>query len=298
MLAGKVGVDESSGRAHGTDCCARAEPVIKSMVLRILKFLKEEYQTALTSAITGLAGSGDVNSFSQQAQMVQTPGSIASTPFAAFPLDTSTLMHPSLTRQGTSYPFYSSAGEGSSSQSPPMSSISRNASTDELSQRRAGNASFDSISHSHFLPHQSTSSSGVQPIGTSSIFELLGHETSQTESAAGLTTVLSSLYAGGSGTQTPASQYSGTPIDSPMTMPATRTAAPKPTAVRQGSANPVSAFVQSHPSIQKMEEDFSKRSGKLKPIFIDAISELVDELGMVREQIAAQAMEHIHSACV
>jgi translation initiation factor eIF-2B subunit beta len=47
-----------------------------------------------------------------------------------------------------------------------------------------------------------------------------------------------------------------------------------------------------------MEEDFSKRSGKLKPIFIDAISELVDELGMVREQIAAQAMEHIHSACV
>lgn len=169
---------------------------------------------------------------------------------------------------------------------------------DELSSRRAGNASFDSLSHSYSLPHQSTSTSGVQPIGTSSIFELLGHESNQTDSAAGLTSVLSSLYTGGSGTQTPASQYTGTPLDSPMSMPAGKSSAAKPQTTRQGSANPVSAFVQSHPSIQKMEEDFSKRSGKLKPIFIDAITELVDELGMVREQIAAQAMEHIHSAYV
>lgn len=268
------------------------EPVIKCMVLRILKFLREEYQTALTSAITGFAGQGESGSFAQHAQMVQTPGSIASTPFAAFPLDTSTIMHPTLTRQGTSYPFYASA-EGSRSQSPPTSSLSRNGSVDELSSRRAGNASFDSLTHSHSLAHQSAGNNGVQPIGTSSIFELLGHESKQTE----VTTAISSLYSGGSGTQTPNSQYTGTPLDSPMSMlPTQRSASVKPTVARQGSSNPVSAFVQSHPSIQKMEEDFSKRSGKLKPIFIDAISELVDELGMVREQIAGQAMEHIHSA--
>jgi translation initiation factor eIF-2B subunit beta len=45
-----------------------------------------------------------------------------------------------------------------------------------------------------------------------------------------------------------------------------------------------------------MEEDFSKKSGRLKPVFIDAITDLLDELGMVREHIAAQATEHIHSA--
>lgn len=268
----------------------QTEPVIKSMVLRILKFLREEYQTALTSAITGLAG--DSSSFAQHAQMVQTPGSMASTPFAAFPLDTSTMMHPALTRQGTSYPFYSS-GEASSSQSPPTSSLSRNGSIDELSSRRAGNASFDSLTHSHSLAHQSHGTSGVQPIGTSSIFELLGHEEKQND----VTNVLSTVYSGGSGTQTPVSQYTGTPLDSPISMPSQqRASSSKPQVGRQGSSNPVSAFVQSHPSIQKMEEDFSRRSGKLKPIFIDAISELVDELGMVREQIAAQAMEHIHSA--
>ena len=49
-------------------------------------------------------------------------------------------------------------------------------------------------------------------------------------------------------------------------------------------------------AMSQFEEDFSKKANDLKPLFTDAIGELADELGMVREQISAQAMEHIHSA--
>ncbi|KAI8455065.1 hypothetical protein BY996DRAFT_7055391 [Phakopsora pachyrhizi] len=43
------------------------------------------------------------------------------------------------------------------------------------------------------------------------------------------------------------------------------------------------------------ERDFSSKSFNLKPIFIEAVQELYDELELVREGVAAQAAEHIHS---
>jgi translation initiation factor eIF-2B subunit beta len=44
--------------------------------------------------------------------------------------------------------------------------------------------------------------------------------------------------------------------------------------------------------------EFSRRSVALKPIFIDAIGELMEELDMVYDGVANQAGEHIHSAYV
>jgi len=49
-------------------------------------------------------------------------------------------------------------------------------------------------------------------------------------------------------------------------------------------------------AMSQFEDEFSKKANDLKPLFTDAIGELADELGMVRAQIAEQAMEHIHSA--
>ncbi|MBW0567739.1 hypothetical protein O181_107454 [Austropuccinia psidii MF-1] len=43
------------------------------------------------------------------------------------------------------------------------------------------------------------------------------------------------------------------------------------------------------------EHDFSTKSLSLKPIFIEAVQELYDELDLVQEGVATQAPEHIHS---
>ena len=310
------------------------------MVLRVLKFLREEYQTALTSAIAGITGStanesgpgsGSGSAFQSSSQLVQTPGSVATTPFAAFPLDTSAIM-PGMARQDSSFPFYRSSSAASSTGAAAAnarsasgsggtsSPISRTASIDEMSSlsKRTANMSMESISHTPSLaasssasqarhPSQPAAVSGMQPIGTSSMFELLGHRPEKQSAAtaaaiSGLASMRSSMHSpqGGSGSQTPISANPSTPLDSPSSPPTQHhphhKAPAKPANLRQGSTNAVAFAVQAHPTLQKMEEDFSKKSGRLKPVFIDAITDLLDELGMVREHIAAQATEHIHSA--
>lgn len=45
----------------------------------------------------------------------------------------------------------------------------------------------------------------------------------------------------------------------------------------------------------KVERNFSKKAASLKPIFIEAVQELHDELELTRENVANQAAEHIHS---
>jgi translation initiation factor eIF-2B subunit beta len=47
-----------------------------------------------------------------------------------------------------------------------------------------------------------------------------------------------------------------------------------------------------------LSQEFSRRSLALKPIFIDAIGELMEELDMVYDGVANQAGEHIHSSYV
>ncbi|KAG0152561.1 hypothetical protein CROQUDRAFT_35536 [Cronartium quercuum f. sp. fusiforme G11] len=48
-------------------------------------------------------------------------------------------------------------------------------------------------------------------------------------------------------------------------------------------------------SNSKTSREFSRRAFSLKPIFIEAVQELHDELELTRENVAAQAGEHIHS---
>ncbi|KAH9814484.1 translation initiation factor eIF-2B subunit beta [Melampsora americana] len=50
-----------------------------------------------------------------------------------------------------------------------------------------------------------------------------------------------------------------------------------------------------HQGPGKAERNFSKKAASLKPIFIEAVQELHDELELTRENVANQAAEHIHS---
>jgi hypothetical protein len=46
------------------------------------------------------------------------------------------------------------------------------------------------------------------------------------------------------------------------------------------------------------EREFNSNALTLKPIFIEAVQELYDEVDLVQEGVAAQASEHIHSGYV
>jgi len=45
-------------------------------------------------------------------------------------------------------------------------------------------------------------------------------------------------------------------------------------------------------------DEFMKQSGKLKPVLIQAIEEVVNELETTHDDVAKGAREHIHSAYV
>lgn len=47
-----------------------------------------------------------------------------------------------------------------------------------------------------------------------------------------------------------------------------------------------------------LEEDFSKKSHSLKPVFIEAIQELMDEVEMTYRSVGEQSIDHIHSGSV
>lgn len=114
------------------------------------------------------------------------------------------------------------------------------------------------------------------PMGVHSIFDLLGHRGS---------TPLSSTWGDkniSSPTATPPSE-AFSPVNSPVL-----SRVPSTLYLRSrgdGSASPA-------------ELEFSKKSHSLKPLFIDAITELMDELETVHENVASSAAEHIHNECV
>lgn len=258
------------------------------MVLRVVKFLREEYATALTSAISGVSAlnipSSAYTPFNQGTSFAQTPGSIASTPFAAFPLDTSANIMPKLARQSSHFPFDSGAGD--------LSYDKRNVSMDSIYQ-----------THSFGPGLSGVGSFGHQPSGISSIFELLGHKDPSTSSSSYTNPAANSMSPNNSGIQTPSTSLHASP--SMESLDFNTSASRSPTHKVQSQAQmqrqpsmPLSTYpsTSTTPTFAKMEQDFSKRSASLKPVFMDAITELLEELAMVREQISQQAMEHIHSA--
>lgn len=288
------------------------EPVIQSMTLRIIKFLKEEYQTALMSARASQIPPGALDEFASSMNGIpQTPFSSAQSPYPVIPHDTSasfTTGVPHLSRQDTHFPFYTS------------NTPSRSASADELQtdSSKVGETSFDGppaseqtvhdSQHQHQRSDTQASQSGIQPIGTSSIFELLGHDAESNRPHAA--SMSSSFYSSGTGHSTPIahSEWHSPVIPSSPNADALHASLSRSQSKSHVAAVQRENFARfSTPSTSSLapmakrvldafDEDFSKKANDLKPLFTDAIGELADELGMVREQVAAQAVEHIHSA--
>lgn len=206
---------------------------------------------------------------------------------------------PHLAPQDTHFPF-------DASRAP-----SRSESLDEFATAASASGAGDTLAESGQTRQQqyATSSHAVlQPIATSSIFELLGHDPESSRSHAA--SMSSSFYSSATGHSTPivASEYQSPIMPSSPNADANHTSLYRSqsksqlfTIHRDSLARFQTPSMASLAPILKramsqFEDEFSKKANDLKPLFTDAIGELADELGMVRAQIAEQAMEHIHSA--
>lgn len=47
-----------------------------------------------------------------------------------------------------------------------------------------------------------------------------------------------------------------------------------------------------------LADEFSRKSGSLKPVFIEAIQELMDEVELTSRSVGEQSIDHIHSGFV
>lgn len=276
------------------------------MVLRIIKFLKEEYQTALSRAMSSQfpAGTGEdiLNALNGNPQ---TPFSTVSSPYPIIPQDTSASFTaagpsgaPHLTRQDTHFPFDASRAPSRSDSLDEFASAAANAGGDtsaESTQTR----------QQHFA---TSSQTAMQPIATSSIFELLGHDPESNRSHAA--SMSSSFYSSATGRSTPivASELQSPIIPSSPNADTNHNSLyrsqsksqlftiHRESLARFQTPSMTSLAPMLKRAMSQFEDEFSRKSNDLKPLFTDAIGELADEIGMVRAQIAEQAMEHIHSA--
>lgn len=140
-----------------------------------------------------------------------------------------------------------------------------------------------------FFPERGDPFAG-RPVGSSlgSMFDLLGHGTSnmggsRLDCRSGATG-LNSAHASSPGLLSP----STTPIHTSPSSPASglnltvNTKSTNGTGISPG----VSAM---------LEEDFTRKSYTLKPLFIEAITEVMDELETTYKSVGEQAVDHIHS---
>lgn len=124
------------------------------------------------------------------------------------------------------------------------------------------------------------------PLG--SMFDLLGHKGPYADGSAGLAataahTSSSSAFASGASTA-PSSPSSGHHPFPPVPSTVHRPLLPLRTP----------SIVSTHVT-NMLEDDFSRRSHTLKPIFIEAIQELMDEVEMTYRSVGEQSIDHIHS---
>ncbi|GAA6002087.1 hypothetical protein JCM10207_003066 [Rhodosporidiobolus poonsookiae] len=121
-----------------------------------------------------------------------------------------------------------------------------------------------------------------------SMFDLLGHKPvpegatqleSRRTSAAGLYSTPPSPSASTSGTTSPVPQ---SPSSAQLNQ-------------RPNPLLPFSSAFDIHAFDLSREEDFSKRSFNLKPVFIEAIQELMDEVELTYRSVGEQSLDHIHS---
>ena len=185
------------------------------MIRRILKFLHEEYATALTNFLADSSSS-----------------SYPSTPYSIPPT-------PALCPE-TPSSFFPECGD-------PFASAGR--------------------------------PSGTGSLG--SMFDLLGHKATP-------------LIIGNSPSSF-ATPLSGFPPPSTPSSPL-RGASPVPSQVlaRPSLALRTPSVISPHVTTM-LEEEFSRKSHTLKPVFIEAIQELMDEVEMTYRSVGEQSIDHIHS---
>ncbi|BGO90206.1 hypothetical protein NBRC10512_002409 [Rhodotorula toruloides] len=112
-----------------------------------------------------------------------------------------------------------------------------------------------------------------------SIFDLLGHKSA-------IDGVGRASYGFASADNSPTASTSSTPIQSPSSSQILQR--PSPATFNSNFASYMSDGDQSR------EEVFSRRSYHLKPVFIEAIQELMDEVETTYRSVGEQALDHIH----
>ncbi|GAA5842329.1 hypothetical protein JCM11251_003986 [Rhodosporidiobolus azoricus] len=140
------------------------------------------------------------------------------------------------------------------------------------------------ISYSYFTERDLQGRTRGGALG--SMFDLLGHKPT-TEGAPAGGRAPTSSFGAPSGTSTPATGSSA--ANSPVQSPSSSQILQRPNSFVQTPAAWDPSFDASR------EDDFSKRSFNLKPVFIDAIQELMEEVELVYRSVAEQSLDHIHS---
>lgn len=148
-----------------------------------------------------------------------------------------------------------------------------------------------------FFPERGDPFNGFNSVGAGggriggSLFELLGHRESSTG-------VGNSSISTGKHESIPNSSWTPT---SPISTPSSphKIASPNPNSDRPAFSRSGTTTSTLSPHVQTMlTEDFSKKSLNLKPIFIEAIQELIDEIEMTHRSVGEWSLDHIHSGSV
>ena len=129
-----------------------------------------------------------------------------------------------------------------------------------------------------------------------SFFDLLGHKPAP-PAAGGAPSALApgaASFGFTSAATTPASSAPASPVQGQS--PASSQVLQRPNALLSTYSS--SSLGDGGAAALPREHEFSKRSFYLKPVFIEAIQELMDEVEMTYRSVGEQSTDHIHSGCV
>lgn len=185
---------------------------------------------------------------------------------------------------------------------PGGSPSSPNSNSDLAASHTAGAAPTPALSRatSSFFPERRESGDILGrttdgPLG--SIFNLLGHSNATEGASRSALSAFGGLGgAGGSQLGSPISSAAPSPVQSPESSQILQRPNPFAAAAAGHHRDSNFASFDDNASANTPEEDdFSRRSFSLKPVFIEAIVELMDEVETTYRSVGEQAIEHIHS---
>ena len=219
---------------------------------RVLKFVKEEYNTALEANLNSAEPSGS-----------QTPTSFAQTPAGIASSKSNT--------DGPEYFAHAWRKQSSADLATPFPSSPRS----------------NSLSNSG-LNSPTTASAFSAPAAAPTIFDLLGHKGPIMLTSNSTSESRQAATPGSSSPILPSALDNRLPLHTPSISPSISRAS--------STAYLRSLTKINSPGEVAAEEDFSKRSHRLKRLFTEAIGELLDDVDSADQEIAAQALEYIGSS--